>query len=168
MPNINHLNFDCPMCNQVDMVQKVSALIEGGTVSSIYSHSGGQIAGITLSAKASQLNYPSAPIFKKSIVGPGSFLIVLTGSILGLLFLFVFIFSLPFANNYTQGGNEPTSTLVILAVLSIVFLGGTYGPVIRRQHKIHQAEREQHRQDVLRWDAARSIWNELYYVGGTM
>jgi hypothetical protein len=46
MPNINHLNFDCPMCNQVDMVQKVSALIEGGTVSSIYSHSGGQIARV--------------------------------------------------------------------------------------------------------------------------
>ncbi len=53
----NPQNSNCPRCNRVDMVQKVRALVEGGTVAGVYSSafSNVPISGVTQSAKATQL-----------------------------------------------------------------------------------------------------------------
>ena len=165
MPIANSQDYSCPRCGQVDMVQKVSALVEVGTVAGVYTNPGGiRVSGVTLSAKASQLVLPPRPIFKKRSPLFVSLIIVVVGWVLALYFLYLFIafFYALTATGLPISPLESFGGLVFLAILIVACL--IIGPVVmRRRKKSYLALRAQHQLDVSRWEHKKDNWNKLYY-----
>ncbi len=144
------------------MVQKVRALVEGGTVAGVYSSafSNVPISGVTQSAKATQLLPPSGP----SLVSPwgcgsrfGVGLIYLLGGIfafLGFLALFYLIAGIgKFSEYYGAFYCFPIAAFFFAIAIAITIRKQKAATRLKAKYAIDRA----------RWEHARDTWNELYY-----
>jgi len=156
----NSQGFSCPDCGQVDMVQKVSALVEGGTVAGIYSSTAGShISGITLSTKASQLAPPSKPTYK----GPwGFFSVVFVG--LGIFWGGIFLIAM-LAVLVTDRYGDAIHRLVAIATYGIfaAFCLGITFLIFRWKRNTALARQSRYKDANSQWVRSMDKWNQLYY-----
>lgn len=145
------------------MVQKVSALVEGGTVAGVYSSafSNVPISGITQSAKASQLLPPSEPSQRRSPWGCGSRLGIGLLYLSGIFFLIIGFIGL-FDVSVGLGKFSDAWGAIFCFPLGVVFVP-TAIAVTRRKNKVAARLKAQNQIERSRWKNAMDNWNELYY-----
>lgn len=150
-------NFNCPMCGQVDRVEKVSAIVGAGTSSGLYgghTSSIGLMAGVSQTALSQKLSPPSRPVYD-SPWGTGTkvsigILIVMAG--MDIIF--------------TATANPPESASQLLS--SLFFLLLFLVPlilIISSKSRTAQRRKAQYDAAIPIYTAAYKKWNELYYCG---
>lgn len=132
----------CLSCQRIDNVQKVSAIISGGTTHG--SSSSGYITS-TQSNLAQRLSLPSQP--EAARPGGGSALLVIAG----IIAIFVVLVGYnPLRMNYT---------LLISMILALVI--GVSFFVSRRS--VYQRIEQQNQILAAKWNDIRNRWNRLFY-----
>jgi hypothetical protein len=162
MPIASPKDISCPHCGLVDRVQKVSALVESGTVAGRYSTTAGtHISAVTLSAKASQLARPREPTYKGSW---GCF------SVFFVLFLLFWGFA-PIVTVLAEAGSghmtsdspsEIAGSLGITALVGVFFFFFVW-LIVHNKSKTNQKRRTQYERDKAEYARALITWNSLYY-----
>ena len=135
----------CPSCHQIDQVQKVSAIVSGGTIQGI-SSTGASV--YTASTLAQRLSLPTAPSVVRT-GGCSTILLILSGG-LGIILLGIASSTSRGVPYYQSNWNIAIGVLVFAAIVLIYRLAVTRSGA-------------QDEKALAKWSQMRARWDKLYY-----
>lgn len=142
-------SFGCPQCGQVDMMQKVTAIIATGTSTERYSGSYyGPSYGQSQTELTRKLAAPERPLGRRPLgcMYGGSVVIAITGAFSGIYGLVVL----------SQGAPWPVGAFFLFAAAVAAFFL-VYLPIDLSR------ERERVGREMPVWQAAMGRWERLFY-----
>jgi hypothetical protein len=144
-------NHACPVCGQIDQVQKVSAIVADQTQHVSGAGYDGSYSGTQVSSLAQKLKAPNKP--RSGCEGDIIFM-----ALGGITFLFFGLFS---AGNLMSHLRSTVDVLMFLVSIGAIVLGLVIMVRGRRTHNQRVAQVEM--QEVPKWRHARERWEALYY-----
>ncbi|GHO95205.1 hypothetical protein KSF_052530 [Reticulibacter mediterranei] len=158
-------DFTCPICKQIDRVEKVSAVYEAGT--SIGAYSGGTVgvgmAGGVVGVGVAQTNMTGMSQTNRSLrlaPPPQPQLPQGEGCGVGLLLFLCFAVGLVGLGMALADNSERLIGAALFTVCTAGFVSLLV--VLGRKSRIKKAE---HAQQIVRWQQAVANWERLYYCG---
>lgn len=148
--------LSCPNCDQVDRVQKVSAVVDAGTSKSSLagptvgaSYTFGRAGGLTVGGTQTTLSGGQQSVLSQRLAPPGNPTFKGRWGSAGILLAFLGLMAL------MTLGTAPPAAVLFLIVAAMVFAA--------KVGRIKTARTTFQKQEVPRWEKAMTKWQQLYY-----